>query len=351
MPDAQEVEPLRIVVPHERVDVRGVGLAEEFLLACLAVQDEQTVPVGLVAVALHALPGDVAAVGRVLGIGVISHVSFGDVARLLAGQVVDVDVRVGGDGVVQSRLLAAGVGPLLAVGAPGQLLDASPGLHGAFVGLAFEDVLHVADGRAVKVGNERVGGSGHPFVPVLVHQVGDDDARRLVQVGIFVLRALYGFHLGDKEQLLAVGAEGEAFDVTVVVGNPASVCAVGVHLPHLAAAAFAAQVGQLLAILYPGGLAFVPRRAGDLLVGTAVGVHHEEFGVALVLGDAVVGHRVGHLLAVGRGRYTADASHGPQGFGCHAAVLDADVRPSDQVGVVLFRGFGRAAARSHRHDC
>lgn len=195
------------------------------------------------------------------------------------------------------------------------------------------------------------GGSCYPLVPVLVHQVGDDDACCFVQVGIFVLCAGHGFHLGDEEQTLLVGTERETFDVAFVVGELTAFRSVRVHFPHLAAAAFTAQVSQLGASLDPGGLAFVPRRTGQLRIGAAVGVHHEKFGIALVLGHTVVAHGVSHLFGVGRRGYTSDASHGPEGFGRHAAVLDADIRTSDEVCIAFFRGFGRAAARSQCHHC
>ena len=196
-----------------------------------------------------------------------------------------------------------------------------------------------------------MGGSRYPLVPVLVHQVGDDDACCFVQVGIFVLCAGHGFHLGDEEQTLLVGTERETFDVAFVVGKLAAFRSVGVHLPHLARAALAAQVGQFRAAFDPGGLAFVPRGAGQLRVGAAVGVHDKQFAVTLVLGHTVVAHGVSHLLGVGRRGYTSDASHGPEGLGRHTAVLDADIRTSDEVCIAFFCGFGRAAARSQCHHC
>ena len=159
-----------------------------------------------------------------------------------------------------------------------------------------------------------------------------------------------GDHLPDGVGDPAV-PESEALDVAFIVGEPAAFRPVGVHFPHLAAAAFTAEVGQLRAALYPGGLTLVPRRAGQLGIGAAVGVHHEKLGVALVLGHAVVAHGVGHPLGVGRGGHAPDASHGPKGFGRHAAVLDADVRTSDEVLAAVLRGFGRDAARSQCHHC
>ena len=196
---------------------------------------------------------------------------------------------------------------------------------------------------------------GHPLVPVLIHQVGHDHARRLVEVGIFVFRARHGLHLGDEEQVASVGREGEALQLLAEVGELSAVRAVGVHLPHLAASALAAQEGDLRALLDPRHVALRLRGVGDLLVARAVGVHHEDFAVALVLRHAVVAHGVGNLLAVGRNLVVAYASEGPESLGGHPSVLDLDVRLPDQVArglVGLLRcGAGSQQERGGHHHC
>ena len=180
-------------------------------------------------------------------------------------------------------------------------------------------------------------GGGGPLVPMLVHQAVHDDAAGLWQVGILLGGALHRFHLCDEEQLLAVGAEREAFDAALIVGQPVAVRAVRIHFPHLHGAALVAQIGQFLAVLDPGGLALLPLVAGQLGVGAAVGVHHEYLCVALVLGHAVVAHGVGHLPGVGRHGHAAYASHGPEGFGRQAFAFDPDVRPLDEEAVRICR--------------
>ena len=351
MPHTGEEDALRIAVPQESVHVRGEALAQETFLARLAVHHEKAVPVGLVAVALHALPGNVFAVGRVLRIGVVSFVLFGDVTCLFAGQVVDVDVRVGGNGIFQSCLFTAGIGHFLAVGAPGELFDTAKRFHRAFVRFALQDVCHVADGRTVEVGYEGVWGSGYPFVPMLVHEVGDDDTCCLIQVGIFVFGALHCFHLGNEKQLFAVGAEGETFYIAIVVGQLLLSASVGIHFPYLAASAFGAEVGQFLTAFYPGGLVFAQGTMGDLRVGAAVGVHDKQFAVTLVLRYAVVSDGIGYLLTVGRGCHASDASHGPQGFGCHTEVFDTDVRTLDEFFCIRCIAVLDTSACSTRHGC
>ena len=369
VPRGGEVEG-RVRRPDVAVHV-GVetGIGAE-LLVLLQVEHVEAVAVALVAVAGHALPGDVASVGRELRVGVVALVLvslgreadalddrgsgqgflylqgyhlldsrvFAEVKGAVRLQVIEIDVRVGGHGIGQSRLLAAGVGNLLAVGAPCQLLDAAERFHGAFVGFAFQQVADVADFVTVEVGHEGMGCRGGPLVPMLVHQVVHDDAACLGQVGVFLGRGLHRLYLRDEEQLLAVGAEGKALDASLIVGQLAAVRSVGVHLPHLARAALVAQVGQLFAFLYPYGLVFLPGVLGQLRVAAAVGVHQEDFCVALVLRYTVIAYGISHFGCVGRYSHAADAPHGPQGFGRQPFVLNPDVRAPDEETVFCARG-------------
>ena len=76
-----------------------------------------------------------------------------------------------------------------------------------------------------------------PFVPVFVHEVVNDKTFCKWKVGVDVgcsglyLDALY------KNYLALVGREKETFDVACIVCELLALCAVGVHLPHLATAA------------------------------------------------------------------------------------------------------------------
>ena len=123
--------------------------------------------VGLVAVASHREPRDVTSIGRELRIlvvarqvlqvlgGVDSLMQHGlggldgglyivgrlaEVGGLLFLYVVEEDIRIGGDAVSQTGLLATGIGNLLGVGAPRQLFHAAEGLHGTLEGLALENI-------------------------------------------------------------------------------------------------------------------------------------------------------------------------------------------------------------------
>ena len=349
MPYADEVYALRVFVPQESIYVGFEGAAYETLLSGCKVHDEQAVEVCLVAVAFHALPGYVLAVGRILGIGIVPFVLFGDVFRFPGGKVIDVNIGIGGDGIGQSRLFAAGIGHFVRSRVPGQLLDTAPGLHRAFVGFAVQNILYVADAVAVEVCNEGMRSGCHPFVPMLVHQVGNDDTGCLGQVGMLVGGALHGFYLRNEKQLLAVGRESESFDVSLVPGELFAFRTVRVHLPHLAAAAFVAEESDFLAVFNPDGLAFLPAVAGDLSVAAAIGIHDKQLVVALVFRYAVIGYRVSNLFLVGRYGYAADTAHCPKRFGRHALTFNLYIRSFDKRSVLSCVS-GSAAGCQH-HCC
>ena len=197
-----------------------------------------------------------------------------------------------------------------------------------------------------------MGSSSHPFVPMLVHQVGNDDAGGFRKVRMFVCRTLHGLYLGNEKEFLAVGREREPFDVSLVLGQLLASAAVGIHFPYLAAAAFVAKEGKLLAVLEPCGLSFLPGVMRYLGIVTTVGIHDEDFAVTLVLGHAVIGYRVGNLLFVGGYGHTADASHRPECLGCHTLSFNLDVRPLDErCCVLLLSGIFCASARGQCHGC
>ena len=165
---------------------------------------------------------------------------------------------------------------------------------------------------------------------------------------MFVGSALYGFYLGNEKQFLAVGGEGETFNVSIVLRELFAFRTVGVHFPYLAAAAFVAKEGNLLAVLNPGGLAFLPVVTGNLPVVAAVGIHDEQFIVTLVFRYTVIGYRIGYLLLVGRYGYATDTPHCPKRFGGHTLTFNPDVRFPDKR--VILSCFFRSAAGC-QHDC
>ena len=67
---------------------------------------------------------------------------------------------------------------------PGERLNAAEGLHWSLVGLVGHDVLEPGHFAVGEVADKGVGYFGHPLVPVLIHQVVDNTARGLGQVGV-----------------------------------------------------------------------------------------------------------------------------------------------------------------------
>ena len=95
----------------------------------LAVEEEEAVAVRFVAVAFHAQPSKVVAVGREGGCCVVAFHAFGEIARFARFEVVDVEVGVGRQGVFHTRFLARHVYEHVAIGAPCKRLHTAKGLH------------------------------------------------------------------------------------------------------------------------------------------------------------------------------------------------------------------------------
>ena len=106
------------ISPYKSIHIRFELTADETFFTGSQIHHEEAVLIGFVSITLHALPSDVFTIRRVLRIGVVTQIFFGDVVCLLRLQVVDVDIRIGRDSILQTRLFAAGVGDILRVGAP-----------------------------------------------------------------------------------------------------------------------------------------------------------------------------------------------------------------------------------------
>ena len=342
VPDAEEVEACALdVAPAEGIDVALP--VDILLLAGSHLADAQAVEVGLIAVALHGQPGDVLAVGRELRILVVAYVvlevglvvdglcgqrdggvdlgshvvgRLAEIGGLAGSDIIEEDVAVGRDAILQTGLLATGVGDGLGVGAPGQLFDASEGLHGTLVGLAVQHVnAFCGDGKTIGHSeDEGVLDALDVVVPVAIHEVGDATACGLGQVGGVLLDNLMEGDALEDDDVFAVGGELEALDLAVGLGQLLAVSAVGLHAPYLTTGDEGDGV-----VVEPDGIGLVLAASGEQTAVLALGIHHIEHLMALVLLDAVVAHLIDNLLAVGRRCRCADASHGPQGLGCHGA--------------------------------
>ena len=298
-----------------------VGREVLFFAGC-HVHDKEAVLVRFVTVALHAAPGHVFAVGREGRRGVVAHHALGEVAGLFRAQVIEVDVGVGRDGVFQPRLLAAGVGYRLAVGGPGKRLDTAEGFHGRLVGFALHDVDDVGKLFTVERGDVGVRNLLDPLVPVLVHEVVDDAAGSLVEVGVDVRSLLAVFHIADEEDMFLVGREEESVYPFLVVAYLTGVAAVGLHDPQLRVAALAREVGNLFAAVYPHGVTLRLGGAGNLTFVLSVDVHHEQLAVALVLLHVLVGYPKQDFALVGRNHGVAHPAERHEHLGSHDAVFD-----------------------------
>ena len=209
LPYTQEEDASRVFIPQESVYIGLESLADETFLSGSTVHYTQAVEVCLIAVALHTLPCDVFAVRRILRIGVVARhfgltvgsfrILFAKVDEAAFLYIVFIDIRVGRNSICQSRFHTAGESHFIRCGAPRQLLDAAERLHRTFIGKSFKDVFHITDAIAVEFGNERMRSGRYPFIPMFVHQIGNDDAGCLGQIGMLVGGALHGLYLSDEK--------------------------------------------------------------------------------------------------------------------------------------------------------
>ena len=337
VPYAGEKERAAVGLPDEAVHAGFEALRYVSLFTAFQIEDAEARAVALVAVAGHAEPSHVAAVGRIGGIGVVAHVAvlrlvvhglvlhgargvdgwflisggFAEVVGLAALRVVAVDVAVGADGIVAPRLLAAGVYDVPPVGAPVELFASAEGEHGAFEGFALQNVLAFADASVRHFGQENVRDGFHVVVPVLEVQVGDDHAAGQRQVVVRLLDGGVGVDGMHEDDFLPVGRELVAFHVLVAEAQLASCRAVERHLPDLVATGAVAQKSEAVAVGREGRLGFVVGCRGEHCALRPVGVHQVDDGVAFVLLHAVIAHGVGYFLGIGRHGEASDAAHGP----------------------------------------
>ena len=231
------------------------------------------------------------------------------------------------EGIVASGELLTGVDNHGSVGAPSDLLRTTEGFHRRVERFAGHDVfygLHLVSLHVAEV--EVIVGTVLPGVPVAVHKIVIDVGLGLVEVLIEVaIHALFDLG-GDHEQdLIASWGVEESFDRLLDVGHLLLGATVRGDVPEFTLT----QVGDSLTVGLPSHSTLAGGGAGELLLVRAVRVHDVEIGVASVFGDAVIGHRVGDLLAVGRYADVAHATESPEHLGGHLSVLDLHFWRSD----------------------
>ena len=176
VPYTCEIDRFRIGTPDKSIHIRFESFAGKSFFARFEIHHHEPVLVGFVSVAFHTLPSDVFTIRWVLRVGVVSFVFFGYVYGLLGVQIINIDIGIGRDGVCQSGFLAASICHFIRSSVPSQLFDATPRFHRAFVGFTIQYVDNIRDCIAIEIGHKRMRGGGYPFVPMFVHQIGDDDA-------------------------------------------------------------------------------------------------------------------------------------------------------------------------------
>ena len=105
----------------------------------------------------------------------------------------------------------------------------------------------------------------HPFIPVLVHQIVDDNTTGLRQIGMNIRGTLSVFHIGYQQHFSFIGREAEITDIPFTVGETGTGGTIVFHRPQLHTAAFVTQKGDVFAVAHPFGRDFLVGCFSDLL--------------------------------------------------------------------------------------
>ena len=159
----------------------------------------------------------------------------------------------------------------------------------------------------------------HVVVPMAIHQVGHHASGCLGQVGGLLLNDLVEGDALQDDDLRIVGREHEALHLALGLRQLFATRAVKVHFPYLATF----DEGHGL-VVQPLGIRLVVSVLCQLLLLAAVGIHHPQHLVALVLLHAVVAHLEYDVLAVGRGLIATNTTHGPECLGRHLVAGEFD---------------------------
>ena len=172
----------------------------------------------------------------------------------------------------------------------------------------------------------------YPFVPMLVHQIGDDTTRSLRQVGVNLLSALTEGNLLDIGQLLFIGREEVVREPALDVSHLTTVRTIGSHRPDLRSATLRGDVADATALLDPASAMHASDTLGDLAACTAIGGDGEELGADLIVLDAGEAHAVDDRLAVGREGGGTDTSERKHRLGRHVLRLLSHSRQGSREG-------------------
>ena len=319
-----EVELLVTVPHHVRGVVVEIGRQVAHLLRVQLI-DKQTLLVRLVAGTTHRTEGNRAVIGRPYGIFVIAghHIAcllrgFADVFGLLRGYVVEVDVRIGRDGIGGAGERLTRVGQYRAGVVPADLGHIEVGGQRSIPRcLCTDDVAPFGQLAIRQVGYEDVAMVALlPIVPVAYHQVIVDAGLRFVHVFVHVGRTAIGYvYRAYVPSTLTRGGDAEALDVEIEVGELPHVAAIGRHLPQLH---LARTVGEEV----DRGSIGTPLRSGVLRRAIGQGLHlacrqilDAKGRRAAILAHRVVRHGIEQSSAVGRERRLTGTAHLPHHLG------------------------------------
>ena len=210
MPATQEIKALTVVSPNIFVDIAvEILLIDDILfLACSTIHDAQTIQIAFITIMRHALPSNIFTIGRKLGIGVIAHlhialllvdllmfkrfcrinlwsdIAFGltQVGGFSRAYFVQINICIGGDGILHALFLAAGVGNKLRIGAPSNLFYTAKGRNGGFKRLTSHDVCSCCNAVSCNICNKWVQDFSNIMIPMSIVHIGDEHTCRLREI-------------------------------------------------------------------------------------------------------------------------------------------------------------------------
>ena len=329
VPYAYEIQCFSIGSPAIIVYTRLESFGYISLFSTFQVHDTQPVAVALIAVAFHTLPCNTFSVGREFRIGIVAQILvrsifLAEITSFTCFRIIKVNIRIGRYRIFQSCFLATSVSNLLGIVAPRQLLDTTERFHGRFIRFTFQNICSSTNLITVEWSDKRMRNIFHPFIPMLVHQVIDDLSAGFIQVRIYVRSTLSVFNLRDEQYFTFIRRKFKSFYTTFVRWKLFPFTSVGIHFPYLHTSACSCKKSNLASAFYPCRFNLAVGSMSKKQIVCAVGIHHINYSVALVLFYTVIRYGVCDLLSIGGYAWTSYASHCPQSLGSKFFVLDSD---------------------------
>ena len=264
MPATQEIKALTVVSPNIFVDIAvEILLIDDILfLACSTIHDAQTIQIAFITIMRHALPSNIFTIGRKLGIGVIAHlhialllvdllmfkrfcrinlwsdIAFGltQVGGFSRAYFVQINICIGGDGILHALFLAAGVGNKLRIGAPSNLFYTAKGRNGGFKRLTSHDVCSCCNAVSCNICNKWVQDFSNIMIPMSIVHIGDEHTCRLREIcWCFFDCTMIGETL-QHDNPFSIGRESKSFYFSTSVRKLLTLSTCHIHRPYFATA-------------------------------------------------------------------------------------------------------------------